>query len=283
MSTNFVQSNVLRTLALAGLRLKARLGPAGTTPTVFINSIPKAGTHLIMAELDRMDGLVSSSLHIKSRDVNALSHAGRHVAGFELNVPQFDRLAGSVKKGQYFTAHLPWSAELSRYLAEKEIRTIFIYRDPRAVLVSNYFYIRDLRRHHLHNVFTALPSDEARYAMLIEGREEDPQIMSMRERLLTFQGWIDDPGVLALRFEDLVGERGGGDTETKARALASVAAFVGIDGAEIDALARTGTKPTPTMREGKIDTWRKSIPAASLDLFDRECGDLLQAQGYARD
>lgn len=280
MSKYFVQSDFLRSAGIALLRLRARLTPAGEAPRIFVNSVPKAGTHLLTAELKRMNGLTSAALHIRPRFVNAVAGDKQHSRDFILDEAAFDKRVRAVKRGQYFTSHLPWSRELADYLEANKIKTIFIHRDPRAELVSRFHYIMGLKRHHLHYLLAALRDEEERYRLLILGRDEYPQISSARERLLQFRGWVEDRAVLKVRFEELVGERGGGSAELKADALERIVAFLRLDETHIDTLSRTATSPTTTFREGQIDGWRKSIPAKAHELLLQECGDLLESFGY---
>ena len=168
----------------------------------------------------------------------------------------------------------------SEYLSSEKIKPIFMYRDPRAILASNFFYVRDLKRHHLHTYFNRLPNDEERYRVLILRRTQEPEVYSIRDRLLKFHGWVNDPNVLTVKFEDLVGARGGGTPERRALALSKLVACLDMPHVDVEKLVHAETKATPTMREGKIDSWRKSIPESMLTLIYEQCGDLMLDLGY---
>lgn len=282
MSDNFIQWNVGRTVAMAAFRARNRLRRDAGGPRVFLNSVPKAGTHLLMTELEQLGGIRRSMLHVPTRKVNKLADEDEHLDRFEFDDDAFAGYLGTVKGGQYFTGHLPWSESISRLLAERDVKTLFMLRDPRAVLVSYYFYVMGLKRHYLHKLFAQLPDDDARYAVLIDGRSVAPRVMPMRVRIESFSGWSRDEAVLSLKFEDLVGASGGGTADAKAAALETLQKFLGLDDADVSSQASAGVKRTATLREGKSEAWRASIPAAALDHFNTTCGDLLADQGYRR-
>jgi sulfotransferase 6B1 len=283
MSSNFVQSKLLRTVGIAVFRTRSRMIWWKNGPRAFLNSIPKAGSHLLIAELERLGGIDRSMLHVETRSVNRLGRGREHIAEVEVDIDRFDRQARTVRNSQYFTAHLPWSDELSQYLADHGFRTIYLMRDPRAILVSNCHYIMGLRRHHLHSFLSGLPDDEARYRALLLGKDDLPQIPSMRLRLEAYGGWTADPSVLTIRFEDLIGAQGGGSVESKEQALRAVANHVGLDSNRIADLAQSRAGRTATLREGKAHSWSGKIPSGILDLMREECGELCAAYGYSLD
>ena len=71
MSKNFVQNALLRKSLLTAYRGYARAQIWRSGPRIFVNSIPKAGTHLLTAELEKFPQLQNSRLHIQAHKVNA--------------------------------------------------------------------------------------------------------------------------------------------------------------------------------------------------------------------
>jgi sulfotransferase 6B1 len=281
VSKHFVQSNLLRRAAMAGLRMQARVRGNSALPKVFLVSIPKAGTHLLMGDLERLTGVRRSWVHLNDQDVAARSAAASSTVFGVFDPGAFHARAARVNPGQYFTAHMKWSGPLSEALRTAKCRPVFIYRDPRAVAVSQFHYIKGLERHRLHDLFNELPNDAARYRLLVLGNEGQPYLEPMRERLTNFIGWLRDPSVLSLRFEDLVGDRGGGSDAARSEALARLGAFLGLDESMGQAPSLPHAKPKATFREGKAEAWRKAIPSDAQGLIEKECGDLLAEYGYA--
>lgn len=279
MSSNFVQSRVLRSALMTAYRLYARSQLWRSGPRIFVNSIPKAGTHLLTAELDKFTGLQNSRLHIQSHKVNRVG-GGKRVATYDLDVDKTLALVDHVRAGQFFTGHIFHYPELSAGLAKRGVKTVFVLRDPRDILVSSYHYAVGLKRHPWHDYLQSLPGEEARYAAIIDGHPADPFIRPMHEMLERHVGWTRDPAVLSLRFEDLVGERGGGSTAAKHEALASLCSYAGLPADELDQHARTAAKATPTLRRGKANAWRDSLPPGAAALFEMRCGAVIDAFGY---
>lgn len=280
MSGNFVQSATLRRVALGAYLLYARSQVWRTGPRVFVNSIPKAGTHLLTAELAKFAELQNSRMHV---DLPGIAlHDGRTPGDAPLyDVDKLTRQVGTVRGGQFFSAHLPWSDELAGFIAEANLRTIFMTRDPRAVLVSRLHYILGLRRHRLHTFLTdGFATEVARYHALIDGQAIEPRVMSLADLLAGFVPWTAAPGVLTVRFEDLVGERGGGSAATKKETLAGIARHCGLPADRLDAIATTATGATPTLRKGQANAWRDELPPEIARRITDEFGRSLEALGY---
>ncbi|WP_396593047.1 sulfotransferase domain-containing protein [Brevundimonas sp. R86498] len=283
MAANFVQSGFLRGVLLGSYRVYAQLQFWRSGPRIFVNSLPKAGTHLVTDQLGRFPDAHNSRLHILTRDVNRLTDRKTHSLDFEANVPEFVKRVRTVRPGQFFSAHLPFDPALGAAMRDEGLRSIFVARDPRDILVSQFHYVVGLKRHHLHPRIMALPDDLARYEALAFGLDGSPPVLSLRQRLDVFHGWLNTPGVLVVRFEDLVGARGGGDEATKARTLTAIAEHCGLSTEGIAARAATAAGPTATLRKGKANAWRGEIPDAVVDRLHAECGDLIRAYGYAVD
>lgn len=280
MSKHFVQNATLRKVLLGGYRVYARSHFWRSGPRVLVNSIPKAGTHLLTAELERLDNLGNSRLHIET-DKFTFSHR-KNALGFPaVDLRKLQRAVETVRKGQFFSAHMYWSEGFEELMASNDVHQIFIARDPRDILLSRMHYAMGLKRHRLHAFLTErLSSDEERLRVLVDGRDADPFIRPFRATLDGFLPWMSRDAVLAVRFEDLVGERGGGSAQAKREALHRIARFCGLDVQRVDDLANRGTAPTPTMRKGKIGTWKDEMPSDIVKLVEDKLGDAISAFGY---
>ena len=110
---------------------------------------------------------------------------------------------------------------------ERDVRTLFMIRDPRDIVLSQASYIYREKRHPRHALFAGIADEGERIALAIRG-SDDHGLPSVGRRLREYAGWLTS-GALVLRFEDLVGPRGGGDAVAQARALESLYAFLGIE------------------------------------------------------
>lgn len=277
MAKPFFQSAMLRNLLLIGYRAYARAQILRKGSRIFINSIPKAGTHLLTAELSRSPDLQNSGLWVRERYVNKLTRTGERLKDFKYDDAAFRKFAGTVRNGQYFTGHLNYDPELVETLRELGIATIFVSRHPLDILVSQYHYIVGLKRHSKHEFFMSLPSDEARYDILLNGHHAEPYMDSLQKNLEDFAGWLDAPGVLSVRFEDLVGDRGGGSDRVRAETLARIAAHAGVR--FIDS-ARPDPARSATFRKGRTGTWTETLSPAFVNAARQSAGREIKAYGY---
>ncbi len=279
MSSNFVQSTVLRSIALRAVRTAARAQFWRTGPRVFVNSIPKAGTHLLTSELDRITPLQNCRLHLNAAQLGTNDAADGGAPS--INKESLSHQIGTVRGSQYFTGHLPWSVELQSVLSSADISSIFILRDPRDILVSRYHYVTALRRHHLHDFLTSVsdkPVDV--YRKLVLGHEGAPFIRPMRHMLRQYLPWQAASGVLTVRFEDLVGARGGGNDAIKQLWLEKIAGHIGVALNNRQFEPSAPPKKTPTLRKGKAGAWSDELPSEIASLIDEECGPEMMAIGY---
>lgn len=284
MSKHFIQSAALRGLALAGLRAVARSQVWRTGPKIFVNSIPKAGTHLVTAELKTFPQLQNSWLHIETRQVNRLSVNQSRVSTVDIDKIKFQKLCNAVRSGQFFTAHLFYDPIICNDLQKRMVKTLFVTRDPRDVLISNLHYITKLKRHFLHKFFTeTLRSDDDRLDTLVRGTPGPPFVRSLRDTLAAYVPWIGADGVLTIRFEDLVGSRGGGDDEARKQTLIRIASHCGLNPTGIAPTTGPVQQSTPTLRLGRAYGWHQFLPKHHSDLILNQCGALIAQMGYRTD
>jgi hypothetical protein len=279
MSGNFVQSALLREIYWAGRRIGARF-TGGTGPKVFLNSIPKAGTHLATLELEKL-GVRTSGIHVKTREVNLEARNNEPKLEFRADLATFDRFARKMRPGQYLTGHTPWDPALLDYLEANGLRSIIMVRDPRALLVSEHHYIMGLKRHYLHDQLASLPDEVSRLRLLLHG-SKDPFVRGIRRKLERFLPWVQHPDVLTICFENLVGQSGGGSIDARLATLKEISGFLPVGHDELDELAEAPTRRTATFRKGRVDGWRDELPQCILDELDREIGDLYTEFGYGR-
>lgn len=194
------------------------------------------------------------------------------------------RRLGRVSGGQFVTAHCVHTPELAGLLREQGMRTVCILRDPRAVAVSQMHYIKRLKKHPIHAAFLALPTDAERLMFSIRGGElGGRRMLPLDERYRRFSGWASEEGAVVVRFEDLVGPRGGGSEEAQRRAVGRVAAHLGV-AADEGTLERVGTGifgTGQTFRKGTIGGWREEFGEEHARAAEEVAGRLLAELGYA--
>jgi len=275
------------------MRLRASLAPAGPPPRILVNSMPKAGTHLVMQALDSFPQIRASGIHIGIKPILKASAEGPRrdasIPGSDLDWLAVRDLLGQAKYGQYVTAHLEPYEQFLEALADLEYKVIVVVRDPRDVAVSAISYIKRLRRHPRHRRFEGHASDRDRMESFISGYDPDELgrgFPSLRVRLERFRPWLDAPGTLVCRYEDLVGERGSGSGEAQMRTIRAIAEHInrpGTDQTLRRVARRTWSTRSATFRAGTTGEWRDHFDPALGTLFEREVSsELLASYGYAR-
>lgn len=281
MSGSFFQNAALRATLIGVYRLYARAQLGRTGPRVFVNSIPKAGTHLLTSELVKHPALQYSGLWVRGRHVNALAEHGERLRDFELDQQAFVRHLGTVRNGQFFVGHLAYSEMMMKTLRENDVRAILMIRHPLDVIVSRFHYICGLKRHSKHEYFmNVLKTDAERIDVLINGNDGDPPMRSLGEQLQAFEGWLHAPDVLVVRFEDLVGATGGGDDELRDLTLSRIMAHIGIDPAARRASPPNVGRRSATFRKGRIHGWSELLDAAAIDQVGTQFAGVIASFGY---
>jgi hypothetical protein len=270
-------------LALRGpkklAQVRAQAGDFAATPPVLANSLPKSGTHLldqVVAALPKrrnygsfLASLTSSFLYRRRSEPKTLA------------------LIAEFVPGEIIRGHLWHTPAVAEALNERSVVHYLIFRDPRDVVVSETHYLRGHRWHKLHPFFRDLNSLEDAIALCICGLDDPASGVDyphVGERLAKFDGWIDNPNVCLVRFEDLISSQ---RDEILLRMIRfySDRSETPLDANEI--LRRMNANIAPnkshTFRSGKSGEWRKSFTAAHRELFKSVAQDQLVRLGYEVD
>lgn len=249
----------------------------------FVNSLPKSGTNLVASVLSEVEELRYKKLTLNRRlaahplakvPVRTQCLVGvdqPKAVPVQLVAAQLRRL----RTGEYTTGHLPYSEPLAEALRRSGIRPIFILRDPRDVVVSQVFHVMKRPGHFLHQAYRDAPSDRARFVLAIDGvlvGGGRRLSASIGTKLALVEPWLSSPDTLPLRFEDLVGSRGGGDAQQQERALRRILEWVGLEASDA-ALREIGERAFSTgstFRRGQIGGWREHLDGELVDRIRNE-------------
>lgn len=250
-----------------------------SVPILFGNSIPKAGSHLMLQVLlgmTRLGPFVDTGLTSVNRDEASRNQSDEQI----LNNIQL------LKSGDIGYGKLHCRSPFSEVLTQPGMATVFMYRDPRDVAVSVIRYATEMHQEHdLHNHFSkVLKSDEERLKFVITGSDIPSLPYSgIFTRYENYIGWLDQP-VFPMKFEDLI--------EDRKNALNRLLDFVAEKGytpavlrLEAVAILEKAIQPkrSGTFRKGKTGEWRTLFSPAIKTLFKDKTGDLLQRLGYEKD
>lgn len=282
------ESEHLRKVAFPAYRAYARAMVFYPGPRVLAVSMPKAGTHLLSSLLTNFPRLMFSGRHYALRYFRTEEslHSGSERV---IDWGRLEKALRAVNRGQFMTAHFTPGAELFEILERLGYKTVNIIRDPRDTVVSSTHYLAHLKRHFLHERFVdEFPETDARLMSVIQGlpAKDGRGLPSVGSRLRRYMQWIDGPGVHVCRFEDLVGERGGGSATRQLRAIERIGAHVGrpLDqGQAEDIASRTWSQKSSTFRKGVIGDWRNHFTEEHKLAFKEQAGAELVDLGYEAD
>jgi len=277
-------AGVKRRAVVPAYRAVARANVFLPAPRVFANSFPKGGTHLLSALLGELPRMMFSGVHCAAGDVTG---GADRPEPDNMDWGGLRRTLGRVNRGQFMTAHFPYVEGLAQELDRLGYRSLLILRDPRDVVVSAQHYVTKMTAHDLHRRFTEqYRTADERIAATIAGFPADEYGRgqdSIAERLERYLPWLSTPGVLVVRFEDLIGAAGGGSSERQDAAVEAVGRHVdrALRPDQVRAVAgRVWSDKSSTFREGRIGGWRDKLTPEQIALFKDVAGDQLIALGY---
>lgn len=233
---------------------------------ILIVSLQKSGTHLIQ---------------------NVMKEAGFQGVGVgkDCRMSHFSGL----KDNQYLWSHFTPSDEVQMALEEgsQSLYIIFNFRDPRDVLVSWFHWLhpKSDKSMHLHQdymkkVYSHFTDDELINVFIRNDKfretEYNPIEHFRLSRVLYFH-----PRVLKVRFEDLVGSRGGGRDETQLKTIKDIFRYLEIDGIDSLQIARkVFNENSATFRRGTIGGYKNVLSNEQIQLFNKLHGDIILQYGY---
>lgn len=280
-------------------------------PRVLVNSLPKSGTHLLAQAV----GLLGFPEHPAARDGGgpttdlppflnyrevreALAASGHSpvapgaemirvgsLAPCPVPLPAFRTWLGALPAGHCLLGHVLPSPALGPLLAEFDCRHVFILRDPRAVVASLLAFILNTagmpRRHFLEADLRALAPGERLDFILAGGHapQAGVEVLGFAVVYRAALAWQEKADCLWLRYEDLVGERGGGSREAQRQGMERLASHLGVAMDEVR-LSELYNPAARTFRTGSIDGWRQALASAERDRLEAVCAPLCAEAGY---
>ena len=190
-----------------------------------------------------------------------------------------ERFAPRTQSGRWGASHMLYTPAGAAMFAELGMKVILIVREPRDWVYSVARKISEnpepfgrtkdtTLREHIEDSITGFPASET------VGR------LSAHERYRRMADWQAHPFVLTIRFEDLVGTRGGGSDARSSECLEQIADHIAVP-------LSAGSKQhvldnlfgdTKTFRKGQIGTWREV--ADVIEPYDHELRRAGELFGY---
>ncbi|RMH19003.1 MAG: hypothetical protein D6698_06255, partial [Gammaproteobacteria bacterium] len=199
----------------------------------------------------------------------------------EMPKSAIDRKLRKLPLRAFLTAHIGYSDALLLKALSMGFAPLLVIRDPRAILASFVPYVVRKTQHPLHRAFVTMTDSERYSAALHGGQFGNVRLMSLRQRCEALQPWLANRAVMTIRFEDIVGSRGGASDARQLEVLQQLCQRLGLP--EEKASEVSGKLFGPgrgTFRKGRVDAWRDEVPADIIEQARDELADIIRAWGY---
>ncbi|MBW2369682.1 MAG: sulfotransferase domain-containing protein [Deltaproteobacteria bacterium] len=276
-------------------RMKYKCSQQKIEYPIFLNSLPKSGTHLLSKALTGLPGIKHSGSHLERKKIAEFVDPGVDfpLKGREdIHIPNdltaIDRLLNTIKTGQFITSHMVFNPPMHNLLKKLNYKVLLLMRDPRDVVLSWANFVAKEKTHLLYPYFSEKSLDYC-IACGIKGIEKEITLTRrqppIEELIRRHSKWKTDGGAFFIKFEDLIGEEGGGNKERQRNVLREMVKFIELecDDKVIDSICTNLFGGTYTFNKGVIGRWREKYTADHIALFKKEAGHLLIELGYESD
>ena len=276
------------------IRFASLSAPQAGWPILLGVSFPKSGTHLLDQILLGFSKVAPFSRRLHSFYAEYEGESGRKRAP-EQALAWLDSLGPR----DIASAHLFARPDVLARVNTPAFIPYFIFRDPRDIVVSHVFYVTDMEARHVHhNYYTSLPDFDSRLKVSILGRPDSGarpersrrvEFPDIAQRYAPYLGWLEQPSVMKIHFEDLINDRAATLNRILDHFLARVPLhLLSPKGAPrqliLDALESSiNPGKSPTFRSGRTGEWEKHFTEEHKRTFKDVAGDLLIKLGYEKD
>ena len=251
---------------------------------VLCNSYPKSGTHLLYQILYSLPGLEKWDDIVSVQALCGIMNTTDHIRW----------KIGSAPNNSVVRCHLMYCDEIRQLLQEFNCKIIFIYRDLRDVAVSHARWVTKEPKIFLHPYYLQLNDFDRQLMSSIKGvpvgtlfgsNLSQPDIGQDFSR---WRGWINEPTALAVKFEDLVGARGGGSEETRIKTIQRIVDYLNVN-LSLEQIRTNFTSEIMNPQEshtfrkggkGKLGEWKKVFKPKHKTAFKKVAGKTLIDLGY---
>jgi sulfotransferase 6B1 len=263
---------------------------------LLFTSIPKAGKNIIYSffhELGYSRLGVERDLALSAAEEPWLRQAHRAEtyalpaqsgsrSVVEHGLKTFLQAVSVIKDREIIHHHFPYTPGLATPLQAAGVPVVFVYRDPRDVLVSMADYILVQKKPmHLAEKYRGLE----RVALVERLWTGDGELVSLPTYFEMFAGWRNAAGVISARFEALIGEKGGGSSSVQRDVFAAITQKLGdLSAPFAERACRAAFNPRAgTYYKGRIGRWNdETDPSIVAILTGREMTELAVQWGYGR-
>lgn len=240
-------------------------------PPIIVNSVPKSGTHLLLQITQSLPGNVYRGNFIATNPSTSLK---------ERTSQKLAKMVRGLLPNETLGAHIYHSAEVQSALKEINAVHLFIYRDPRDVITSEAFYLAEMNKwHRMHKPFSELETPAERLELALSGLDE--RYPECNARLLPYAGWLECPNTVAIRYEDIAGDKQ--EVEISRIVEAWIEKGGQVENSEdLIKILKEAVQPSKshTFRRGGSGKWRESLNERQAEDITKRLMPSLKAFGY---
>lgn len=272
---------------------------------VVVNTVPHSGTHLVSSVLEIIGYSHALQFHWKTlsyRKVglnwrtsllpgnNGVNHTEQKfyvsVASPQLVCADLIKsIIKKIKNNKYLLSHIPHSDIFAEILTDLSFKGITIIRDPRDMCLSMLNHI-ETRPHHLafNALCNNLSSRKERLVAIAEGTEiqttnGNRSFGNMQKMVKSILPWGKNDNFILLKFEDLVGPKGGGTADVQFQSINKILNHLNAEHLDVEEIANNSFGKSGTFRKGKISRWKTELNDNEKDLF-KKYDDFIVSLGY---
>lgn len=231
-------------------------------------TIPKSGSHLLDCSIRLMTGRVNYFFNPPKPLINIVDCKNR-----------IDYL-NSIHR--YEMSHLPFHQGEMKLRQDLNCKILFTVRDPRDVVLSFKDYIE--------KGFVLCPWERKNWSKMTEDEKilfviEKVHGVGIRQIFERRLPWGNSHLSYTVKFENLVGEKGGGTREAQMTELSNIADHIGVnisDG-ELNKVSENLFGWGGTFNKGKIGRWKGSFNELQKQRCKDLFGDIIILLGYEED
>lgn len=225
--------------------------------TIFLISIPKAGTHMLIRLFDLMR--VSRSPERAPQPGTWCTPVGYH---YHTPCREFMRD--------------DWFDPMGRQLLFRS-PAIFVYRNPLDIVVSERDWF--VKPEHAFSGYLNCCADGSEQ---LDRLIADSTVMgTIRDRINGYVGWLSFSNVIPVSYEELVGERGGGSATEQLDTIWAMQLKLHIGGSPQEYGSRLYDPASATFSKGRIGRHTECFEERHLTLLNSLPQDFMQSLGYA--
>jgi hypothetical protein len=251
-------------------------------PILFANSFPKSGTNLMNQILGGLASITPFRVNQQGLILTFNQSNGR--------IKPVGDILKDLKKlypGEIARGHVHAFPELMDYLTQERFINFFVLRDLRDVVVSHAFYVTELSSDHSLAMYyrQKLTDMDQRIKTSITGLADIMRdFPNINERMEPYLPWLQEPGTMVVRFEDLIHDR----QNTLNKVLDHIinngySLNISRDAALKSMLDWINPDSSRTFRKGTTGDWQNHFTQDHKKIFKEIAGNLLIELGYEKD